>query len=155
MQIRLAASLALAHWRRKNADAAATYLQEAAELMEFCNAPQILIDMPAQEALQQLVAHTLRLPSLKQALKPRLQRLQAEDADAAASQSASRMMITLTSKERHVLELVAQGKSNKEMAKLLGITPETVKSHMKHIFSKLQVDSRAQAAVAAKACGLI
>lgn len=50
---------------------------------------------------------------------------------------------------------MAQGKSNKEMAKLLGVTPETIKSYMKHIFSKLQVDSRAQAAATAKACGLI
>ncbi|MFR0693569.1 LuxR C-terminal-related transcriptional regulator [Enterobacterales bacterium AE_CKDN230030158-1A_HGKHYDSX7] len=155
MQIRLAASLALAHWRRKNLETAATYLQETAELMEFCNAPQILIDLPAQQALQQLIAHTLRLPTLKPALKTRLQRLQTEEFDVVSSQNASRMAITLTSKERHVLELVAQGKSNKEMAKLLGITPETIKSHMKHIFSKLQVDSRAQAAVVAKACGLI
>ncbi|MNG41508.1 Transcriptional regulatory protein LiaR [compost metagenome] len=53
------------------------------------------------------------------------------------------------------MKLVAEGKSNKEMAKLLGITPETIKSHMKNIFAKLNVDSRAQAAVAAKASGFI
>ena len=66
-----------------------------------------------------------------------------------------RTTISLTSKERNVLKLVAEGKSNKEMAKLLGITPETIKSHMKNIFAKLNVDSRAQAAVAAKASGFI
>lgn len=70
-------------------------------------------------------------------------------------QNAARLMITLTSKERRALELVARGQSNKEMAKWLCVTLEIIKSHMKHIFSKLQVDSRAQAAVTAKACGLI
>ncbi|MBO3274322.1 LuxR C-terminal-related transcriptional regulator [Pseudomonas schmalbachii] len=155
MQLRLAGSLAMAHWRRRSTDRAVAYLLEVAELMEHCNAPQILADLPARQPLQQLVSHTLQVSGLNQALKSRLQSLQSGETDAAASQNASRMMITLTSKERHVLELVAQGKSNKEMAKLLGVTPETIKSHMKHIFSKLQVDSRAQAAVAAKACGLI
>lgn len=41
------------------------------------------------------------------------------------------------------------------MTKLLGIAPETIKSHMKNIFAKLQVERRAQAAVAAKTAGLI
>ncbi|MCY1562302.1 Transcriptional regulatory protein DegU [compost metagenome] len=84
-----------------------------------------------------------------------LQRLLPDVTGAEATPTLSRPTITLTSKERHVLELVAQGKSNKEMAKLLGIAPETIKSHMKNIFGKLQVESRAQAAVAAKASGLI
>ncbi|MNE68127.1 Transcriptional regulatory protein LiaR [compost metagenome] len=102
-----------------------------------------------------MLAHTLQVPGVSQVLRARLQSMLPGEADPATSPSTSRMMITLTSKERHVLELVAQGKSNKEMAKLLSVTPETIKSHMKNIFSKLQVDSRAQAAVAAKACGLI
>ncbi|MCY1262712.1 HTH-type transcriptional regulator MalT [compost metagenome] len=155
MQLRLAASMAMVHWQRHAPERAATYLLQAAELMEHCDASQILADIPAQAALQQLLAHTLRGPAVSQALKARLQRMQPNEADPAASPSTARLMIALTGKERHVLELVAQGKSNKEMAKLLGVTPETIKSHMKHIFTKLQVDSRAQAAVAAKACGLI
>ncbi|MNR39421.1 Transcriptional regulatory protein LiaR [compost metagenome] len=72
-----------------------------------------------------------------------------------AQASYARAAISLTGKERHVLELVAHGKSNKEMGKLLGTTPETIKSHMKNIFSKLNVNSRAQAAVVAKSSGLI
>jgi LuxR family maltose regulon positive regulatory protein len=41
--------------------------------------------------------------------------------------------------------LIAEGQSNKEIARALGITPETVKSHVKSIFVKLAVDKRAQA----------
>ncbi|MNM92964.1 Transcriptional regulatory protein LiaR [compost metagenome] len=155
MQLRLAASMAMVHWKRGAPEQASTWLLDAAGLMEHCDASQILADIPAQAALQQMLAQTLQMPGVSQVLKARLQRMLPGETDPAASPSASRMMISLTSKERHVLELVAKGKSNKEMAKLLSVTPETIKSHMKNIFSKLQVDSRAQAAVAAKACGLI
>ena len=56
-------------------------------------------------------------------------------------------LLALTVKERQVMQLVAEGKSNKQIAKDLSVTPETIKSHMKSIFAKLKVESRAQAAV--------
>ena len=56
-------------------------------------------------------------------------------------------LLTLTVKERQVIQLVAEGKSNKQVARDLNVTPETIKSHMKNIFAKLKVDNRAQAAV--------
>ncbi|WP_172955007.1 LuxR C-terminal-related transcriptional regulator [Sterolibacterium denitrificans] len=52
----------------------------------------------------------------------------------------------LTVKERLILQCVARGESNKVMAKALGVTPETIKSHLKNIFSKLNVRNRTQAA---------
>ncbi|WP_233271726.1 LuxR C-terminal-related transcriptional regulator [Paraburkholderia acidiphila] len=61
----------------------------------------------------------------------------------------------LSSRERHIVELIAQGQSNKEIARTLGITPETVKSHLKNIFAKLAVDKRAQAVSRAQALGLV
>ncbi|UMZ10610.1 hypothetical protein I9018_24430 [Pseudomonas sp. MPFS] len=155
MQLRLASSLAIVHWQRRATVKASAYITEAAELLEHCNAPQGLLDLPAQESLQQILAYIGQLPKTNQEVKKRLQQLIISDATNVDSPSASHQIIKLTSKERNVLELVAQGKSNKEIAKLLGVTPETIKSHMKHIFSKLQVDSRAQAAVVAKAGGLI
>jgi LuxR family maltose regulon positive regulatory protein len=51
----------------------------------------------------------------------------------------------LSPRERTILELIARGQSNKEIARELGITPETVKSHVKNIFIKLEVDKRAKA----------
>jgi LuxR family maltose regulon positive regulatory protein len=61
----------------------------------------------------------------------------------------------LSSRERGIVELIAQGQSNKEIARTLGITPETVKSHVKNIFTKLAVDKRAQAVARAQALGLV
>lgn len=59
----------------------------------------------------------------------------------------SEALLALTVKERQVVQLVAEGKSNKQIARDLNVTPETIKSHMKNIFTKLKVDNRAQAAV--------
>ncbi|MFD1554864.1 LuxR C-terminal-related transcriptional regulator [Paraburkholderia silviterrae] len=61
----------------------------------------------------------------------------------------------LSARERKIVELIAQGQSNKEIARTLGVTPETVKSHLKNIFVKLAVDKRAQAVSRAQALGLI
>ncbi|MBK5120489.1 tetratricopeptide repeat protein [Burkholderia sp. R-69980] len=61
----------------------------------------------------------------------------------------------LSSRERGIVELIAKGQSNKEIARTLGITPETVKSHVKSIFTKLEVDKRAQAVSRAQALGLV
>jgi len=56
----------------------------------------------------------------------------------------------LSPRERSILELIGQGRSNKEIARALGISPETVKSHIKHMFTKLGVERRAQAIYQAK-----
>lgn len=53
---------------------------------------------------------------------------------------------SLTEKERQVLILLAKGMSNKEIAKQLGISLQTVKAHVSRILQKLKVRSRAEAA---------
>ena len=68
-------------------------------------------------------------------------------ADTCTGMSECTALLELTVKERQVMRLVAEGKSNKQIARDLNVTPETIKSHMKSIFAKLKVDSRAQAAV--------
>jgi len=52
----------------------------------------------------------------------------------------------LTDREREVLDLVAQGKTNKEIAEALVITTNTVKRHLKAVFSKLDIHTRSAAA---------
>ncbi|CAE6752800.1 HTH-type transcriptional regulator MalT [Paraburkholderia domus] len=52
----------------------------------------------------------------------------------------------LSSRERDILELVAQAMPNKKIARALNITPETVKWHLKNVFSKLGVSGRDEAA---------
>ena len=61
----------------------------------------------------------------------------------------------LSTREIEVLELVARGTSNKEIAKLLWVSETTVKSHMLHIFDKLGVTDRTAAVTAALKRGII
>jgi DNA-binding NarL/FixJ family response regulator len=67
---------------------------------------------------------------------------------------AGAILSGLTRREREVLELVAQGLSNKEIAEALVITPNTVKRHIKAIFEKLEVHTRAAAAAKAISAGV-
>jgi len=60
----------------------------------------------------------------------------------------------LTERETEVLRLLAQGKSNKEIARTLNIAEQTVKSHVSHVLDKLDVPSRTQAALYAMRTGL-
>lgn len=53
----------------------------------------------------------------------------------------------LTEREQEVACLVAEGSSNKEVARELGVTERTVKDHLSHIFSKLHVHDRVQLAL--------
>ncbi|MGX7329748.1 response regulator transcription factor [Enterococcus bulliens] len=53
----------------------------------------------------------------------------------------------LTTREREVLQLIAEGKSNQEIADELFITLKTVKTHVSNILSKLEVEDRTQAAI--------
>ncbi|WP_445400754.1 LuxR C-terminal-related transcriptional regulator [Zobellella sp. An-6] len=62
---------------------------------------------------------------------------------------------TLTPKEHEVLTLIACGQSNKEIARNLGVTPETIKTHLKNIFCKLSVDRRIKAVARGRELGLL
>jgi DNA-binding CsgD family transcriptional regulator len=61
----------------------------------------------------------------------------------------------LSEREHITLVWMSCGLSNKEIAKKLGIAPETVKSHAKNIFAKLTVKTRAEAVSRANGLGLI
>ena len=61
----------------------------------------------------------------------------------------------LTDRETEVLRLLATGAANREIARTLFVTEATVKSHLAHIFTKLDVDSRSRAIHVAREAGLI
>jgi len=63
--------------------------------------------------------------------------------------------VTLSAREIEVMRLVARGASNAEVAARLHITDATVKSHLAHVFSKLDVSSRTAAVSAARALGIL
>ncbi|HEY6069318.1 MAG TPA: response regulator transcription factor [Gaiellaceae bacterium] len=60
----------------------------------------------------------------------------------------------LTGRERELLELIAQGQNNQEIARRFVLSPKTVRNHVSNIFTKLQVADRAQAIVRAREAGL-
>ncbi len=60
----------------------------------------------------------------------------------------------LTERERELLQLIAQGFNNAEIADKLFLAPKTVRNHISNIFSKLQVADRAQAIIKARDAGL-
>ncbi|AJE67700.1 LuxR family transcriptional regulator [Corynebacterium glutamicum] len=64
-------------------------------------------------------------------------------------------MTALSAREIEVLSLVAQGQSNREIGKKLFLTEATVKSHMGHVFNKLDVTSRTAAVAEARQRGII
>lgn len=75
-----------------------------------------------------------------------------------ASRLLNRMrapQISLSSREIQVLELVAGGRSNTDVAAELFVSETTVKSHLAHIFSKLNVNSRTAAVSAARRQGIL
>jgi len=61
----------------------------------------------------------------------------------------------LSDRELEVLQMVAEGARNKEIAYKLAITERTVKAHLSHIFQKLNVDSRAAAVAEAAKNGIL
>src|SRR5918995_1463529 len=60
----------------------------------------------------------------------------------------------LTAREVEVLDLIARGRGNAEIATRLYVSPKTVRNHISNIFTKLQVADRAQAIVRAREAGL-
>ncbi|MBZ0211340.1 MAG: LuxR C-terminal-related transcriptional regulator [Hyphomicrobium sp.] len=69
--------------------------------------------------------------------------------------AAARPPDELTARERTIVEFIARGRSNKEIARELGVAPETIKTHLKRIFQKLSAESRAQAVVRAQSLGML
>jgi DNA-binding NarL/FixJ family response regulator len=61
----------------------------------------------------------------------------------------------LSKREREILQMVANGSTTKEVARDLGISPHTVKTHLERIFEKLGANDRAQAVAIAIRTGLV
>jgi len=61
----------------------------------------------------------------------------------------------LTPRECEILDLLASGQTNQELARVLGVSPNTVKTHLAHLFAKLEVDRRVKAIEKARFLALI
>ncbi|MEM7531684.1 MAG: response regulator transcription factor [Chloroflexota bacterium] len=68
---------------------------------------------------------------------------------------ALHMEAPLTSRELQILTHITQGASNKEIAHLLNVRPQTIKNHVSNLLNKLEVQDRTQAAVMALRYGWV
>ena len=75
--------------------------------------------------------------------------------EAGSARTRHRSGESLSPRERHILTLMSHGMSNKRIAKTLEITPETVKSHAKHILLKLAAQTRVEAVSRGCSLGII
>lgn len=114
----------------------------------------------AAEAQRELVAATeaaehavARAYALSQQLERALEVLARSETPGIAPQPLEHdhLWERLSPREREVLALVAEGRSNKAIAEALFVSPNTIKTHVAALLTKLQVDSRVQlAALAAR-----
>jgi DNA-binding NarL/FixJ family response regulator len=74
--------------------------------------------------------------------------------DAPRTPDPSTAFPNLTEREREILTLIAEHRTNPEIAHRLGLSEKTVRNHVSNIFSKLQVIDRAQAILRAREAGL-
>lgn len=72
-----------------------------------------------------------------------------------ASTISHRSAIKLSTREREILKLITEGRSNPEIADMLYLSRNTIKTHVRSILNKLGVEHRLQAAVVAVRSGLI
>jgi LuxR family maltose regulon positive regulatory protein len=72
-----------------------------------------------------------------------------------AAAAAAGVPDPLTSRERQVLALLAQGRANRDIAAELVVTPDTVKRHVSHILAKLGAVNRTEAVARARELNLI
>ena len=69
--------------------------------------------------------------------------------------AARRQRADLSQRELEVLQLLTKGRSNKEMAASLFVSEDTIKAHLKSLFSKLKVKDRTEAAISAIRQGIV
>ena len=122
-------------------------------------------DALASAIVRTMAGESILSPERTSKLVAAVQALPAGAAEAAAPPAppqaapAPSAMDSLSPREREILQLIAQGASNKEIARALAIAETTVKIHVQHILRKFGLVSRVQAAVLAASrvngCGII
>ncbi|HSJ58833.1 MAG TPA: LuxR C-terminal-related transcriptional regulator [Anaerolineae bacterium] len=151
VQIEGLALQALAHWRRGEEAAAATALEPALRLAEPEGYVRLFVDLglPMARLLQE--AHS------REVMREYVEGLLAafEGSVAVAAHPGHGLPEPLTAREQEILNLLAAGLTNREIADSLVISPGTVKKHAGNIYGKLCVHSRTEAASRARELNLL
>ena len=156
-QIMILALLALAHAARGEPNLALASLAAALALAE----PEGYIRMFVDEGLPMrslLLSQHAQLPNSESGMRLRryIDRLLDADSSAvAAAPPASPALSLLSERERTILQLLADGRSIQEIASILIISVHTARTHVKHIYAKLDAHNRVQALERARALQLL
>ena len=86
---------------------------------------------------------------------PPIARLMLDDYVRQRGETAVDRYESLSSREREILQLIAEGKANKEIAEILFISPSTVETHRAHIMEKLDLHSAAEIVLYAVRRGVV
>jgi DNA-binding NarL/FixJ family response regulator len=104
---------------------------------------------------EQLIAAVRTVAAGDALLSPAVTRRVIKQFTAIPRPAAPKAIDELTAREREIFELIAGGLSNAEIAERLYISDTTVKTHITHIFQKLDIRDRVQAVVLAYQSGLV
>lgn len=155
LAIRLGSALASARESASDTSAAVDVLRKVIDLARDIDLISSIVDTGPQvgELLEKMARSTDQHDPFVQRLWRESKLLWSGERTAAAGPPEPRIL--LTARECDILELVGAGSSNKVIARELGLAPETVKSHLKNVFTKLEVNRRTQAVLRARSLGLI
>ncbi len=153
LALQLDACLALAYGAAGEQAASLAALHRAVLAVQRSGAVQLLRDEGPE--LSPWLTRFLASNACDAALEATVRPLLAQPAWAAAASPNASTAATLTQRECEVIRRVERGQANKEIARAMAISSETVKTHLRHIFEKLGVQQRAQAVLVARALGLL
>lgn len=129
----------------------ATVYDDDAHLLPALNAGAdgyLLKDQPGEQLIRDLYGILNGSPPLSPPIARRIMRL-------AKQEPATVLLIPLTTREEEVLTYIAKGLNRTEVAQILSVSVHTITTHVRSIYSKLDISSRAEAAVEAMRRGLI
>ena len=108
----------------------------------------LLKDQPGEQLIRDLHGILNGSPPLSPPIARRIMRL-------AKQEPATSLLVPLTSREEEVLTCIAKGLNRAEVAQTLSLSVHTITTHVRSIYSKLDISSRAEAAIEAIRRGLI
>jgi LuxR family maltose regulon positive regulatory protein len=147
---------AVAHHAHGEKDKAAQLLGDALALAEPGGFIRIFVDegLPMAQLLSETVAHGM-MPDYTGKLLAVFEAEEQKSEDKSDLPSAQPLIEPLSQREQEILQLIAQGLSNREISERLFLALSTVKGHNRIIFGKLQVQRRTEAVARARELGLL
>lgn len=154
LMARLQLMYAVVNLRDGNLDAARNAVDHSLSLGRACQLSRSFLDDRGwcQELLDRLGTADKPGPENRAYLERLLGAAETEAGSPATDQA---IRVDITPKEHEVLQLLEQGLPNKRIAKILAVSPETVRWHLKNIYSKLAVNSRYDAVDRARTLALL